>query len=178
MPSARTCGAGMSLGWGQDPSLPCVPSPAHAASTWRVPVRGLQATSHPTSPPTLTLTLTLHSCQAVPQPRACVCPDSSIPDLWGLKCQQCLIREGGGAGAGREREDSRQKTLGGPGKAPFSSCWGLKRTQQASPAAPQSSPRAQRRSRLGTPGQIQPAGEQGWRALRTRTRGRQEGQQA
>ena len=40
------------------------------------------------------------SFQAVPQPRACVCPDSSVPDLWGLKCQLCLIREGGGAEAG------------------------------------------------------------------------------
>ena len=40
------------------------------------------------------------SFQAVPQPQACVCLDSPVPDLWGLKCQLCLIREGGGAEAG------------------------------------------------------------------------------
>ena len=66
-------------------------------------------------------------------------------------------------GRGGVRKDSRQKILGGPGQAPFNSFWGSWRTRQASPAAPQSSPRARHRSRLGTPGQIQPAGEQRWR---------------
>ena len=76
-----------------------------------------------------------------------------------------------GRGGVRKRRQADRKSSEAPEKPPFSSCWGSRGTRQASP-------QAQHRSQLGTPGQTQPAGEQGWRVSRTQTRGSQEGEQA
>ena len=104
MTSAHTCGAGMPPGWGQGSFLPCVPITQHNLRPGVNP--HCLHVAHPSegsaghlSPHPLH-SLGPSSFQAVPQPQACVCLNFSVPDLWRLKCQLCLIREGGGAGVG------------------------------------------------------------------------------
>ena len=66
-----------------------------------------------------------------------------------------------GRGGVRKRRQADRKSSEAPEKPPFSSCWGSRCTRQASPAAPQSSPQARRRSQPGTPGQMQPGVSRG-----------------
>lgn len=158
MTSAHACGAGMSPGWGQGSLLPCVPSTTldqrctHTASTWHVPGRGLRATSPPTPS---TAWGPAASRQFLSPGRVSARTPQSLTS--GSSSVSCADQRGRwGRGGVRKRRQADRKSSEAPEKPPFSSCWGSRCTRQASPAAPQSSLRARRRSQPGTPGQTQP----------------------
>ena len=94
-------------GWGQCLFLPCILSTQHSPSLGvnacclhvAYPKEG-SAGRIPPNPKTggwgnpHTLQPGAQQLPGNGSARACVCPDAIIPDLWGLKCQLCLIKEG------------------------------------------------------------------------------------